>query len=62
MLFRSNPAGPLHEYVPPPLELKEIAAPTQYGPVLVAVGVGKGLTTTFVVAVAVQPLTVTVTV
>jgi len=57
------PAGPLQEYVPPPVEFSWMAAPSQYGPVLEAVGAGNGFTVTVVVAVAVQPSAlVTVTV
>src|SRR4029079_13316214 len=57
--------GPVHAYVAP-LTVgveREIVAPAQYGPPLLAVGVaGVALTTTFVVPAAdVQPLTVTVT-
>src|SRR5213083_2526894 len=60
-----KPFGPVHEYVAP-LTVgveSEIIAPSQYGPLLPAVGVaGAGLMTTLVVPAAeVQPLTVTVT-
>jgi hypothetical protein len=60
-----KPFGPVHEYVAPATVavLREIVAPSQYGPPLLAVGVaGIALTTTFVVPAAeVQPFTVTVT-
>ncbi len=60
-----NPFGPVHEYVAPVTAgvESEIAAPSQYGPPLDAVGVaGAGLTMTSVVPAAeVQPLTVIVT-
>src|ERR1051326_9137701 len=51
----TNPAGPVHEYVPPPPEVKFIVAPTQNGPVLLATGTGNGFTVTFVVVKFVQP-------
>ncbi len=57
--------GPVHEYVAPTMveAVSEIVAPSQYGPVLDAVGVaGLALTVTDVVpASEVQPLTVAVT-
>src|SRR5213594_2132854 len=60
-----KPFGPVHEYVAPLIveALSWIVVPSQYGPVLVAVGaLGIGLTVTGVVpAVEVQPLTVAVT-
>src|SRR5204863_284846 len=60
-----KPFGPVQEYVALATVgvESEIVAPSQYGPVLLAVGVaGIGLTTTLVVpANDVQPLTVTVT-
>src|SRR5947207_5042270 len=60
-----NPLGPVHVYVAPATVGVEsdIVCPTQYGPVLLAVGVaGSGLTTTVVVpAKLVHPPTVTVT-
>src|SRR4030095_6206569 len=60
-----NPLGPVHVYVAPATVGvdKLIVPPTQYGPVLLAVGVaGNGLTTTVVVPAAlVHPLTVIVT-
>jgi hypothetical protein len=60
-----KPFGPVHEYVAPVTVavLSAMVAPSQYGPLLLAVGVaGMALTTTFVVPAAeVQPLTVTVT-
>ena len=57
-----NAPGPLQLYVPPPVAVRAIVAPGQYGPALDAVGVGAGFTVTLVVAVAVHPFTVTVTV
>ena len=57
-----NPFGPLQLYVPPPVEDRAIVAPSQYAPLLDAVGTGRGFTVTLVVAVAVQPVRVTVTV
>jgi len=60
-----KPFGPVHEYVALATVgvESEIVAPSQYGPVLLAVGVvGIGLTMTLVVPAAeMQPLTVTVT-
>src|SRR5438132_1284014 len=60
-----KPFGPVHEYVALATDgvEREIVAPAQYGPPLLAVGVaGVALTTTEVVPAAeVQPLTVTVT-
>ena len=60
-----KPFGPVHAYVAPATVgvEREIVAPAQYGPPLLAVGVaGTGFTTTLVVPAAlVQPFTVTVT-
>ena len=54
-LVEVNPFGPLQLYVPPAVAVKEIVEPSQYGPVLVAVGSGSGFTVTDRVAVPVQP-------
>src|SRR4029079_2150835 len=60
-----KPFGPVQAYVAPLTNAveREIVAPVQYGPPLLAVGVaGMALTTTLVVPAAeVQPFTVTVT-
>lgn len=56
------PPGPLHAYVPPPVEESEMVAPVQYGPVLLEVATGEAFTVTVDVAVAVHPLVVPVTV
>ena len=59
------PPGPVHAYVAPATAGvdSDIVPPTQYGPVLVAVGVAGNAFTTTVVdpAALVHPLTVTVT-
>ncbi len=57
-----NELGPLHEYVPPPVDVSEIVWPGQYGPSLLAVAVGLAFTVTLVVVVELHPLLVTVTV
>jgi len=58
-----NEFGPIHEYVPPPLELRLSVVPLQTGLLLEAVAVGSGFTVTGVVALAEHPFGfVTVTV
>ena len=58
-----NPFGPLHEYVPPPLDVRFSEVPEQTGLLLDADAVGRLLTVALVVAVAVHPpALVTVTV